>query len=374
MKRLLLSSLLLLSFLCAMSRPRVGLVLGGGGAKGAAQIGALKYIERYDIPIDYIAGTSIGSVIGSLYAAGYRADELEQLLCQRPLLGTLTDRREDLRYKPFIRTVNGRDTLNYIFGFPALNFRRGCIGLLSCDSVEHIIDSLLSRKGITDFSDYRRTKFRCVATDLDFFKHVKEADLHQGNVAKAVRASMAFPVVIKHQEIDHQHLVDGGMMNNLPIDVVKQMGAEYVIVIDLQQGTITVDDEELRLESLFDLLSLVKDLGKDFANTILSKALSLGRQAAAALIDADDLGIIGWALHRPDKQRYIDNQRLYPAENVIYLHPYLPGRNVASFGQEALRDMYDRGHQEAKTHKDELRRMMRRANGAMRQPRHGHNT
>ena len=80
MKRLLLSSLLLLSFLCAMSRPRVGLVLGGGGAKGAAQIGALKYIERYDIPIDYIAGTSIGSVIGSLYAAGYRADELEQLL------------------------------------------------------------------------------------------------------------------------------------------------------------------------------------------------------------------------------------------------------------------------------------------------------
>ena len=84
--------------------------------------------------------------------------------------------------------------------------------------------------------------------------------------------------------------------------LVKQTGRRtIVIVIDLQQGTITVDERSCTPRRLLDLLSLVKDLGKDFANTILSKALSLGRQAAAALIDDDDLGIIGKALHRPEQ-------------------------------------------------------------------------
>ena len=366
MKRLLLL-LFFSSFLVpALSRPKIGLVLGGGGAKGAAEIGALKYIERFDIPIDYIAGTSIGSIIGSLYAAGYRAEELEQLFCSRSLLSTLTDRRDDLRYKPFVRTVTGNDTLNYIFGFPALNFRHHCIGLLSCDSVETLIYNLLENKHIRQFSDYRRTSFRCVATDFNPFKHVTETVQKTGNVSKAVRASMAFPLVIKHQEIDDQHLVDGGMMNNLPIDVVKDMGADIVIVIDLQQSKITADDEDLRIESLFSLLNFLKDLGFNTVGTIINSALTLGKKIAASAISEDQWGIVGWALHRPDNRKYLENLQLYQGDNIIYIHPYLPGFDVASFGQTALRNMMDRGWEEAKQHRTSLARVMRRANNAMR--------
>jgi len=364
-KRLLLSLCLFAAIFPAKSRPKVGLVLGGGGAKGAAQIGALKYIERFDISIDYIAGTSIGSIIGSLYAAGYTADELEELFCGQSLLNTLTDRREDLRYKPFVRTTNGRDTLNYIFGFPALNFRKGSIGLLNCDNVEHMVDSLLALKGIRNFSDYRRTTFRCVATAFDLLSTIREEELSEGRVSKAVRASMAFPVVIKHQEIDNQHLVDGGMMNNLPVDVVKRMGAEKVIVIDLQQGAITADDQQRRIESITELLTLIKDWGLDFANTAISTALTLGQEAAATLIQEDDLGIIGWALHRPDNRKYLENLQLYQGDDIIHIHPMLPGYDVASFGQHALLQMDSIGNQVARQYRRQLARMMRLANNSM---------
>jgi len=366
MKRILLLLLISTFFVPAFSRPKIGLVLGGGGAKGAAEIGALKYIERFDIPIDYIAGTSIGSIIGSLYAAGYHADELEQLLCGHSLLSTLTDRRDDLRYKPFVRDVSGADTLNYIFGFPALNFRHHCIGLLSCDSVEALIANLLAAKHIHQFSDYRHTSFRCVATDFKPFKHVKETVQKSGDVSTAVRASMAFPLVIKHQEIDDQHLVDGGMMNNLPIDVVKEMGAEIVIVIDLQQSKITLDDEDLRIDSLFDLLGFLKDLGLNFADTIINSALTLGKKIAAAAIREDQWGLVGWALHRPDNKKYLENLQLYQGNSIVYLHPMLPGYNVASFGEESLRDMIDIGWKEAKQHRTALATIMRRANNTMR--------
>ncbi len=368
MKRiLLLLSLLSLMLTAEARRPKVGLVLGGGGAKGAAEIGALKFIEKYDIPIDCIAGTSIGSIIGSLYAAGYTASELEQILCDHPLLSLLTDRREDLRYKPFVRTSNPQhtDTLNYIFGFPALNFRHHCPGLLSCDNVELLIDSLLGAKGITDFRQLP-IDFRCVATDFKLFKRVKEEVLHTGDISKAVRASMAFPVIIKHQEIDDQHLIDGGMTNNLPIDVVHEMGADFVIAIDLQQSKVEANDDDLRINSAFELLDFVKDLGLDFVNTVLHSGLSMGRKAAAALISEDQLGIIGWALHRPDSRKYLSNLRLYPSPQIIYINPRLPGFDVTSFGQEALKDMVCRGEEAAKQHKRELIRLTRRTNPFLR--------
>ena len=368
MKRLLLLlSLLTMVLAVDARRPKVGLVLSGGGAKGAAQIGALKFIEKYDIPIDYIAGSSIGSIIGCLYAAGYSAETMEKILCDHPLLAFLTDRREDLRYKPLARTTNPltNETLNYIFGFPALNFRNNCPGLLSCDNVEHLIDSLLKRKGITDFRQMP-IPFKCTATDFKLFKHVKEVVLESGKVSTAVKASMAFPVVIKHQQRDNQHLIDGGMMNNLPIDVVKDMGADIVIVVDLTQGKITDDDEELRLDSFFDLLNLIKDLGLDFVNSFIHSTLNLGRRAAASLIKEDQWGIVGWTLHRPDNKKYLANIALYPDDKCIFINPRLPGFTITSFSQEALKDMVKKGEEAAKQHKRELIRLARQTNDLLR--------
>lgn len=368
MKRtLLFFTVLFLALTVSARRPKVGLVLSGGGARGAAEIGALKFIDKYEIPIDYIAGSSIGSIVGCLYAAGYKAEEIEKQLCDQQLLNFLTDRREDLRYKPFVRTSNPfrTDTLNYIFGFPALNFRNNCPGLLSCENVEHLIDSLLSAKGISDFSQLP-IKFRCTATDFRWFKHVQEVVKKEGKVSEAVRASMAFPVVIKHQQIDNQHLIDGGMMNNLPIDVVRDMGADIAIVIDLQQAKITNDDVEQRLNGVFDLLEFAKDLGMDFVNTLIRSGLTMGRKAAAALIDEDQWGIIGWALHRPDYRKYLENLNLYSDNKLIFINPRLPGSTIASFSHEELKEMVKKGEEAAKQHKRELIRLARLTNNFIR--------
>lgn len=170
---------------------KVGLVLSGGGAKGAAEIGALKVIEQNNIKVDYISGTSIGSIVGVLYSAGYTADELEDFLASLD--------KENAKKSSVIREVVGK---------------------------------LLEDKGVTTFVDLK-IPFRCVAADT---KELKEVVLSEGSVLESVMASSAIPSIYDNVEIDGHILVDGGFYNNLPVDVAQAMGAEYTIVIDLRQG------------------------------------------------------------------------------------------------------------------------------------------
>ena len=116
MKRFILFFMLGCCLMNATGRPKVGLVLGGGGAKGAAEVGVLKVLEKAGVPIDYIAGTSIGSIVGSLYAAGYTATELDSMFCQQEWLTLLTDRRNDMGNEPY----KVKDGITYIFGFPVM--------------------------------------------------------------------------------------------------------------------------------------------------------------------------------------------------------------------------------------------------------------
>ena len=170
-----------------IDRPKVGLVLGGGGAKGAAEVGALKVIEELNIPIDYIAGTSIGAILGGLYATGYRAEQLDSL------------------------------------------FRSG---LWMTDNVLELLDRLTETDEWIDF-DELPIPFRCVAVDFDT---QEEVVFRNGHLATAMRASMAIPGIYKPVLVDGKTLVDGGMVNNLPVDVVRDMGADIVIAIDLTQN------------------------------------------------------------------------------------------------------------------------------------------
>ena len=124
-------------------RPKVGLVIGGGGAKGAAAIGILKELERAQIPVDYIAGTSIGAIIGGLYAQGYRADDLEKLFCSQNWLALLSDRDTTLVGKVYKEA----DGVIYIFGFPVrrkadVKEKKG-FGMLHGDHVYKFLDSLV---------------------------------------------------------------------------------------------------------------------------------------------------------------------------------------------------------------------------------------
>lgn len=305
------------------ARPKVGLVLGGGGAKGAAEIGALRFIEQYHIPIDYIAGTSIGAIVGSLYAAGYTADELDSLFCKEDIFPLLTDQREEYSDR-FIAWDENNDML--IRGIPALNFRRDdWLGLLRGDSIKTRIGQLLEAKGCATFEDMKQRRgceFRCVAS---YFWSCRDTVLHTGDVASAVRASMALPLIFKNEN----EMSDGGMINNLPVDVVKNMGADIVIVIDLQQEEVTIEDNTSAQGSqsiwgtIFDLLTPERSL-------------------------------LYWITHRPDKHNYLRNLTLYAPIDIIYIHPDLNGRHVASFGHDDMATMVDIGYKNARQFKHQL--------------------
>lgn len=285
--------------------PKIGLVLGGGGAKGAAEVGVLKVLEKYGIKPDYIVGTSIGSIVGGLYAAGYSAAELETMFQTQEWLTLLTDRSSSLANEPY-KVVDG---VTYIFGFPILDRQAIGLGVMKGSSIEHLLDSMASAKGCKDFASLK-IPFSCVAADI---RSGKEVILHEGSVAKAMRASMAIPGVFKPVEIDNHMLVDGGMLNNLPVDVCRKMGADIIIAVDLQQN-----EQKPRPQTDMTVLNAVADL------------VGLG-------------GILNWITNRPDIEKYNLNRK----SADIYIHPSLPDVDVTSFGNKNAARMIQHGAEAA---------------------------
>ena len=323
MRRILLFFLLGCQIAAWSGRPKVGLVLGGGGAKGAAEVGVLKVIEKAGIPIDYIAGTSIGSIVGGLYAAGYTATELDSMMCQQEWLTLLTDRKSDLSGEPY----KVKDGVTYIFGFPVMGDLKagdlGGFGLMRGEQVEHLVDSMARQKDCRDL-DCLRTPFQCVASD---FRSAKEVIIKNGQLSKAVRASMAIPGIFKPVLRDGKILVDGGMLNNLPVDVVTAMGADIVIAIDLQQK----EKNAKRNDYDLGILSGLGDL------------LGIG-------------GLLNWVTTRPDITKYDENVK----RSDIYIHPPLPDMDASSFGNKNSRRMIKIGEEEAMKHWDELMALKKR--------------
>ena len=299
------------------NRPKVGLVLGGGGAKGAAEVGVLKVIEKAGIPIDYIAGTSIGAIVGGLYAAGYTSSELDTLFCEQEWLTLLTDRRNDISGEPY----KVKDGITYIFGFPVMGDLKGGdiggFGIMRGEQVELLIDSMAKNKNCRNV-DELKIPFRCVASD---FRSATEVIIKNGQLSKAIRASMAIPGIFKPVRRDGKILVDGGMLNNLPVDIVKDMGADIVIAIDLQQ-----EEKEARQRNSD--LSIINDLGD---------LLGIG-------------GLLKWVTTRPDIDKYIENIKL----STIYIHPPLPDMDASSFGNKNSARMIKVGEEEAMKHWEEL--------------------
>jgi NTE family protein len=210
-------------------RPRVGLVLSGGGARGLAHVGVLKVLERERIPIDAIAGTSMGAIIGGLYASGMSADELEQEV-GRIDWGATFSRRVDRRELSLRRKEED-------FGLPPLielGYRDGAVrapvGAVSSRELELLLRRLtLPVRSIASF-DALPIPFRAVATDLATGEPVVFA---QGDLASALRSSMSVPGVFEPTRIDGRVLADGGLVNNIPVDLARAMGAEVLIVVDI---------------------------------------------------------------------------------------------------------------------------------------------
>ena len=277
------------------TRPKVGLVLGGGGAKGAAAIGILKELEREKIPVDYIAGTSIGAIIGGLYAQGYRADDLEKLFRSQNWLALLADRDTTLVGKVY----KEEDGVIYLFGFPVRRKadadKNTGFWMLHGDHVYNFLDSLVSRSPVQRGTVKQAIPFSCVAFDI---RRQQEIVLDTGSLARNMRASMAIPGAFKPVQIDTLMLVDGGMGNNLPVDVVRKMGADIVIAIDLQQR---------KRDDYRSPFSFLKGLG----------------------------GILDWLAERPDIKKYNVNR----TKADLYINPDLGSYGVTDFNAKAIKDI-----------------------------------
>ena len=216
------------------NRPKIGIALEGGGAKGLAHIGVLQWFEDHHIPIDYIAGTSMGGLVGGLYATGYSPAEIKRIIENidwNEVLGGGTPypdlafrRKEDLRSFP-----NGLE----------LGLRDGRLqspgGLNSGQTVRLIIDRSVLPYSDTRTFDSFPIPFRCVATDLVSGKPVVFKD---GSLANALRATMSIPAVFAPVREDGKVYADGGLLNNLPTDVVKEMGADIVVGVHLTTGPV----------------------------------------------------------------------------------------------------------------------------------------
>lgn len=214
-------------------RPEIGLVLSGGGAKGIAHIGALKVMEELDIPIDYITGTSMGSIIGGLYAIGYRADDLERIVTAQNWDELLFDYIPRNRLSFREREQLGR----YAASFPIEGTKVSLpSGLVAGQNVAALLSHLtLSAHHIEDFNSLP-IPFRCIATAIETGEPVV---LKDGYLPDAIRASMSIPSAFSPVELDGQLLVDGGLVRNFPVQDAREMGADIIIGVDVSSPLYT---------------------------------------------------------------------------------------------------------------------------------------
>lgn len=212
----------------AEQRKKVAVVLGGGGAKGVAHIGVLKVLEEAGIPIDMVTGTSMGAIVGGLYAIGYSPDEIRAMVEQQDWEMLLSDRvkRNSLFFPE--KENSERYVLSLPFGMAKKD--RVIDGVIKGQNLQNLFSNLtIGYHDSVDFNSFT-IPFACVAVDM---VSGKDYVFHQGSLPLAMRASMAIPAVFTPVRLDSMVLVDGGLNNNYPADVAVAMGADIIIGVDL---------------------------------------------------------------------------------------------------------------------------------------------
>ncbi len=228
-------------------QPKVGLVLSGGGAKGFAHIGVLKEIEKAGIQIDYIGGTSMGAIIGGLYAAGYSASQIEKIILETDFYTLLQD-KNPRRTKTLFEKQHGE---KHAVVLPVVKGKIGLPkGVSKGQNVLNFLTYLLSPvDSITDFSKLP-IPFFCIGTDVETGE---EIILNSGSLPLALRASGSFPTLLNPVEINGKLLIDGGVSNNFPVDILKQTGVDIIIGVDVQGKLYNKED----IVSVLDVLNQI---------------------------------------------------------------------------------------------------------------------
>ncbi len=332
------------------AREKVGLVLSGGGARGFAHVAVLEALEARRVPIDYIAGTSMGAVVGALYASGLTADEVREKLLAVDWNATLrdvTDRNErSFRNKSF----EGRNFLGLDLGVAPGELKLPLAALRGQKLALALNELTLETATVSNF-DELPIPFRAMATDLATGDPVV---LDRGALATALRASMAVPVVYSPVEMDGRLYVDGGVANNLPVDVARDMGADRVIVVDTSSqrystheldSVVTVVDQltnlltrrntEEQLETLTEDDVLIEIFPVDVSTGDYNKAeeaLASGRRVMADLdqvlapFAVDEVAYADW---RDARQEPVESPTLAFVE-VISDAPRTSSRTIAN--------------------------------------------
>lgn len=316
-----------------ITRPKVGLVLSGGGARGAAHVGVIRMLEELDIPIDYVVGTSMGAIVGGLYAIGYTARDMDSLMMAqdwKTLLGNDMPRRQQpyaqrmarRQYQvnlPFEKRVFNENSVYYrdagikvrrssLQTFPKVLARPGLID--GCNLLNEF--SKLTYPYIDSVSyDIFPHAFACVATDL---VTGKEVVFRQGRLAESMRASMSIPGVFYPIYKDNQVLVDGGVVNNYPVNVARDMGADIIIGVEVNTTTISVHELQ-SFASIFE--RLIGTLGNDLheQNVVDTDILIRPRVKQFPVMGFDTINLrqlidIGYRTAMSNKEQ-LDSLKLY---------------------------------------------------------------
>ncbi|WP_421808531.1 patatin-like phospholipase family protein [Flagellimonas sp.] len=213
--------------------PKVGLVLSGGGAKGLAHIGVLKVIEEAGIKVDYIGGTSMGAIVGALYASGYSAAQLDSIFRSTDF----TDLIQDNVPRSAKTFYEKEDSERYALSLPFENFKVSFPQAISGgQNIYNLLVQLLYQ--VKDVEDFKKLPipFVCIATNVETGEEIV---LDNGYLPEAIVASGTFPSLFEPAEIDGQILIDGGVVNNYPIGQVREMGADLIIGVDVQHDLVT---------------------------------------------------------------------------------------------------------------------------------------
>lgn len=238
-------------------RPKVGVVLSGGGAKGFAHIGALRVIEEAGIPIDYIAGTSMGSIVGGLYAVGYDPDMMQKLCTEQDWDLIIKD-QVPRKFMPLEKRINER---HYLVSVPLKNGKLK-IKRSMVDGV--YVNMLLTRLTMPAYKerdfDSLPIPFLCIGTDLISADPI---EFRKGSLAQSIRSSMSIPFLFEPVEYDGYLLCDGGLTNNFPVQNVRAQGCDIIIGVDLE---IIKSDPEVLDNSLKVLERLIAVVSQDKSN------------------------------------------------------------------------------------------------------------
>lgn len=233
-------------------RPRIGLVLSGGGARGAAHAGVLEVLEELRVPVDVVTGTSMGALVGGLYASGKSPDEIRQILYDLDWNAAFKDKPPRNRL-----SFRRKSDENGYYVKATVHVRKGKLlipkGAVQGQTITHLLRAFTLPVACVRNFDELPTPFRCVAADIVTGDPVV---LSSGDLALAMRASMSIPGVLQPLRIGKHLLVDGGIADNLPVDVARQMGVDVVIAVDISTPMASED----KLKSALSILDQVSTL------------------------------------------------------------------------------------------------------------------